>query len=112
MANVELGLLNGTVDLLVLRALVWGPQHGFAVARWIRTTSDEALLIEDRALYLALHRIEERGWVESSWGVSENKRRARYYRLTSAGRRQLRSKSEHWTRYAEAVFKVLQAPVT
>lgn len=112
MANVQLGLLNGTVDLLVLRALAWGPQHGFAVARWIRTTSDDALVIEDRALYLALHRIEERGWVESSWGISENNRRARYYRLTTAGRRQFRSRSEHWTRYAEAVFKVLQAPAT
>jgi transcriptional regulator len=107
--TAELNLLNGTVDLLVLRTLVFGPRHGFAIARWIRATSDEALVLEDRALYLALHRLEERGWVESSWGVSENNRRARYYKLTATGKRHLREKSEHWTQYAQAVFKILKA---
>jgi PadR family transcriptional regulator PadR len=110
MASAEdLGLVSGTVDLLVLRTLAWGPRHGFAIARWIRTTSDEAILVEDRALYLALHRLEERGLVESAWGVSENNRKARFYQLTRAGRKQLQARAEHWTRYAEAVFKVLAA---
>ena len=104
-----LGLLRGTLDLLVLRTLAWGPRHGYAIARWIHGASDEALAIEDRALYLALHRLEERGLVESDWGVSENNRRAKFYQLTADGRRQLTAESAHWTRYAEAVFKVLQA---
>lgn len=106
----ELGLVNGTLDLLVLRTLAWGPRHGFAVARWIRETSDEAILVEDRALYLALHRLEERRLVESEWGLSENNRRARFYRLTSAGQRQLRTREAHWERYVVAVSKILSAP--
>src|SRR5688572_18189440 len=106
----ELGLLQGTLDLLVLKTLTWGPRHGYAIARWIRDRSDEVLAVEDRALYLALHRLEERGLVESDWGLSENNRRARYYQLTRAGRSQLRQRTTHWTSYAEAVFKVLRAP--
>jgi transcriptional regulator, Acidobacterial, PadR-family len=109
MESEDLGLLNGTLDLLVLRTLAWGPRHGFAIARWIRATSDDAILVEDRALYLALHRLEERGLVESEWGQSENKRRARFYQLTRAGRTQLRSREDHFTRYAAAVFKILRA---
>jgi transcriptional regulator len=105
----ELGLVSGTLDLLVLRTLAWGPRHGFAIARWIKDSSDAAILVEDRALYLALHRLEERGLVESEWGVSENNRRARYYQLTRKGRKQLDVRAEHWTRYAEAVFKILKA---
>jgi PadR family transcriptional regulator, regulatory protein PadR len=105
----DLGLLQGTLDLLVLRTLAWGPRHGYAIARWIRETSDEALAVEDRALYLALHRLEERGLVEADWGLSENNRRAKYYQLTRAGQRQLRQRSDHWERYAAAVFKVLRA---
>jgi len=105
----DLGLLSGTLDLLVLRTLSWGPRHGFAIARWIRETSDEAILVEDRALYLALHRLEERQLVESDWGLSENNRRARFYQLTRAGRQQLRMREEHWTRYAKAVGKILRA---
>ena len=101
-------LLHGTLDVLVLKTLSWGPRHGYAIARWIHTTSDDALQIEDRALYLALHRLEERGHVVSEWGRSENNRRAKYYRLTPAGRAQLRARSQHWTRYVEAVFKVLR----
>jgi PadR family transcriptional regulator, regulatory protein PadR len=103
------GLLQGTLDLLVLRTLAWGPRHGYAVARWIRETSGETLTVEDRALYLALHRLEERGWVGSEWGLSENNRRAKFYQLTAAGRRQLRVESAHWTRYAGAVFRILGA---
>ena len=102
-------LLQGTLDLLVLRTLGWGPRHGYAVARWIRQTSDEALTVEDRALYLSLHRLEERGWIESEWGLSDNNRRAKYYQLTTAGRRQLRAQVARWERYAEAVFKIIRA---
>ena len=108
-AEEDLGLVNGKLDLLVMRTLAWGPRHGFAIARWIRTTSDEAILVEDRALYLALHRLEERRLVESEWGLSENNRRARFYQLTRAGRKQLQAREEHWTRYVEAVFKILRS---
>jgi transcriptional regulator len=103
----DLALLQGTLDVLVLKALVWGPRHGYAVARWIKVASDGTLDVEDRALYVALHRMEERGWIAAEWGLSENNRKAKYYQLTAQGRAQLRTKSAHWTRYAEAVFKVL-----
>lgn len=105
----ELPLLQGTLDLLVLRALTWGPRHGYGVARWIAETSDEALRVEDRALYVALHRMEDRGWIEAEWGQSENNRRAKYYQLTPAGRRQLSHETARWSEYAAAVFKVLGA---
>lgn len=109
MASEELGLVSGTLDLLVLRTLTWGPRHGFAIAKWIKSTSGDAILVEDRALYLALHRLEERGLVESDWGLSENNRRARFYQLTRQGRKHLQSRTEHWQRYARAVFRVLEA---
>ena len=105
----ELDLLQGTLDVLVLKALMWGPRHGYAVARWIKDASNGALDVEDRALYVALHRMEERGWIEAEWGLSENNRRAKYYQLTASGRGQLREQSARWTRYAEAVFRVLGA---
>lgn len=105
----DLQLLQGTLDLLVLRSLSWGPRHGYDVARWIQSSSDDALRVEDRALYVALHRMEERGWVESEWGLSDNNRRAKYYELTAKGRRQLAARTSTWRRYAEAVFKVLEA---
>ena len=107
--DADLDLVQGTLDVLVLKALIFGPRHGYAVARWIRDTSDDALSVEDRALYVALHRLEARGHVESEWGVSENNRRAKYYALTASGRRELRAQSARWTRYAEAVFKILHA---
>ena len=109
MASEELGLVSGTLDLLVLRTLNFGARHGFAIAKWIRATSGDAILVEDRALYLALHRLEERGLVESDWGLSENKRRARFYQLTRQGKKHLQVRAEHWARYAEAVFKILQS---
>jgi transcriptional regulator len=108
MADQDLQLLQGTLDVLILKTLSWGARHGYAIARWIRETTDDALQVEDRALYVALHRMEQRGWIESEWGFSENNRKAKYYQLTSDGRRQLRAKTSTWTRYAEAVFKVLQ----
>ena len=107
MADLE--LLQGTLDTLVLKTLTWGPRHGYAVARWIRETSDNTILVEDRALYVALHRLEERGWVESQWGLSENNRKAKYYELTAAGHRQLKAKAREFTMYAHAMFKILEA---
>ena len=102
-------LLQGTLDGLVLKTLSWGPRHGYGVAQWIHQTSDHALTIEDRALYLALHRLEERGWVESDWGVSDNNRKAKFYRLTAAGRRQLKAERARLTEYASAVIRVFDA---
>ena len=104
----ELSLLQGTLDVLVLKTLSWGPRHGYAVARWIKDTSDAAIQVEDRALYIALHRLEERGLVESEWGLSENNRRAKFYSLTTAGRAALRSELAELQRYTTALFKVLE----
>jgi transcriptional regulator len=104
----DLDLLQGTLDVLILKALAWEPRHGYAVARWIGETTEDELQIEEGALYTALHRMEKRGWVESEWGLSENNRRARFYQLTSLGRKQLRRQTDQWTRYARAVFRVLQ----
>ena len=104
----ELDLLQGTLDVLVLRALSWGPMHGYAVARFIRDGSDGSFRILDGALYTALHRMEERGWVESEWGTSEKGKRAKFYRLTTAGRRQLARETATWRRFADAVQLVLQ----
>lgn len=103
----SLDLLQGTLDLLVLKALSWGSLHGYAVSTWIRERSDEEFLVEEGALYPALHRLERRGWVESEWGLSENNRKAKYYRLTSRGRVQLRTEVSLWARYVSAVGRVL-----
>ncbi len=108
MPALDLDLLQGTLDLLVLKALKWGPRHGYAIALWIRDTTDQRLQIEEGALYTALHRMEKRGWLDAEWGLSENNRRAKYYELTTEGRRQLRTKAAVWHEYAAAVFKVLQ----
>lgn len=105
----NLNLLQGTLDVLVLKALALEPRHGYGVARWIRETTDETLQIEEGALYTSLHRMHEKGWIEAEWGLSENNRRAKYYCLTPRGRAQLESSEETWTSYAEAVFKVLGA---
>jgi PadR family transcriptional regulator PadR len=107
-ATTDLDLLQGTLDLLVLKALKWGPRHGYAVASWIRDVTDQRLQIEEGALYTALHRMEKRGWLESEWGLSENNRKAKFYQLTTHGRKQLRTATVVWTEYATAVFKVLQ----
>src|SRR5688500_19568859 len=94
MPRAELDLLQGTLDVLVLKALSWGPRHGHAVASWIRATTEDDLNIEDGALYTALHRLEKRGLIEAEWGLSDNNRKAKYYELTDHGRRELRSE-EH-----------------
>jgi transcriptional regulator len=101
-------LLYGTLDVLVLKTLSWQPMHGYAITTWIRQRTDGALEIDDAALYKALHRLERRGHVESEWGLSDNNRRAKYYQLTAAGRKELRAESLVWRAYAAAVFKVLE----
>lgn len=106
----SLNLLQGTLDLLILRALAAGPRHGYEVARWVREVTDGVLDVEDGALYTSLHRMEKRRWLRSEWGISEKGRRAKYYALSAAGRRRLEAEMKSWTRYAEAVFKVIQAP--
>jgi transcriptional regulator len=103
-----LDLLQGTLDVLILKTLSWGAMHGYAVSRWIRQRTDAVLAVEDAALYQALHRLERKGWIEAEWGLSENNRRAKYYRLTTAGRAQLRAQAATWREYAAAVFKVLE----
>lgn len=101
-------LLQGTVDVLVLRTLAWSPMHGYGISRWIRERSRGVLALEGAALYQALHRLERKKWVAPSWGVSENNRKAKFYELTAEGRRQLRSESSTWKTYAEAVSLVLE----
>jgi transcriptional regulator len=108
MPKTPIDLLYGTLDILVLKTLSWQPMHGYAITTWIRTHSDGALEIDDAALYKALHRLEQRGHLESEWGLSENNRRAKYYQLTSQGRKALRTESSVWRAYATAVFKVLE----
>ena len=103
-------ILKGTLDLLILRALSWGPAHGYGVARWIEFATQDALAVGEGTLYPALHRLEERGWVTASWGPSENNRRAKFYALTRTGRARLRFESDSWRRYAAAVFAALDAP--
>jgi len=102
-----LGLLPGTLDVLVLKALADGANHGYGVARWIHETTDEELVIEDGALYTALHRLEKNGLLRAEWGASDANRRAKYYSLTPKGQRALRDQTEAWWRSAEALFKVL-----
>ncbi len=107
MSRRQMNLLQGTLDVLVLKALAHNPRHGYGVAEWVRNTTDGTLQIEDGALYTSLHRMEKRGWITAEWGVSANNRRAKYYSLTDAGRAELAKASGDWARYAEAVFKVL-----
>jgi len=109
MARESEDLLRGTLDALILKALTWGPRHGYSIARWVKETSRDTLAIEDRALYLALHRLEDKGWLESEWGLSDSNRRAKFYELTARGRAQLRAESSRLTRYAEGLFRVLNA---
>lgn len=103
----DVTLLHGTLDALVLKTLTWGPRHGYAIARWIKESSDDLLEVEDRALYLALHRLEDKGWLESEWGASENNRRAKFYRLTTAGRRQFKAEAARLTSYSHTLIKLL-----
>ena len=110
MAEPNIEVLRGTLDMLILKAVGWGPRHGYAVARWIEQATDDVLRVEEGSLYPALHRLETRGWIAAEWGTSENNRRAKYYRLTPKGRAQLRAEKATWTRFANAVFAALEAP--
>lgn len=101
-------VLQGTLDLLVLKTLVRGPMHGYGIAVHIQQVSDEVLRVEEGSLYPALHRIEQTGLISSEWGTSDNNRRAKYYRLTAAGRKQLAKEEENWDRLTRAVAKVLR----
>jgi len=103
-------ILGNTLDLLILKALTFGAAHGYTVARWIEFATDDVLAVGEGTLYPALHRLEERGLIEATWGVSENNRRAKYYELTADGRRQLRADAASWKRYANAVLAALTAP--
>lgn len=102
-------LLQGTLDLLILKTLTWGPAHGYAIARWIEQLTGEVLKIGEGSLYPALHRLEERQWVEAKWELSDTKRRTKVYRLTAEGRAQLRTESGTWKQFVQAVGKVLEA---
>lgn len=108
MARSSLDLMHGTVAVLILKTLSWGAMHGYDISRTIRQRSDGALGLEDAALYQALHRLESKRWIESEWGLSENNRRAKFYRLTDEGRKQLQVELSTWQRYAAAVSKVLE----
>jgi transcriptional regulator len=101
-------LLHGTLDALVLKTLSWGPRHGYAIARWIEEITGDALRIEEGSLYPALYRMERRGWIEAEWGLSENNRKVKFYRLTPAGRAQLKVETAQWEAFAKAVGKVLR----
>lgn len=109
MAADDLDLVRGTLDLLILKTLSWGPMHGLAVVRWIEQTTEAELQIEEGALYPALHRMEDKGWLDAEWGYTERNRKAKFYRLTARGRKQLASEVERWSRYTSVVGLVLAA---
>jgi PadR family transcriptional regulator PadR len=105
----SLPVVKGTLDVLVLRALQWAPMHGFEITSWLEQRSSNALEVEDSAVYQALYRMEERGLIEAEWGVTENQRQARYYKITAAGRAHLKAQTAQWLRYAETVTTILTA---
>jgi PadR family transcriptional regulator, regulatory protein PadR len=107
--DTQSDLLRGSLDLLILKALSWGPRHGYGVAEWIEHASGDALSLEEGTLYPALHRLERKEWVTTTWGISDNNRRAKFYRLTAAGRAQFRQQAPAWHRYAEAVAAALRS---
>ena len=101
------GMLHGTLDAIVLKTLSWGSRHGYGIAKWIEETTNEAVIVEEGSLYPALYRMERRGWIEAEWGTSELGRRAKFYRITAKGRRQLASETQEWAKFATAVSKIL-----
>jgi transcriptional regulator len=105
--NKELEILLGTLDVLVLKTLSWGPSHGYGIARWIHESSNQTFRVIDGALYTSLHRLEERGMVDADWGHTDQGKRAKFYRLTAAGRRELRAAMAQWERYAAGMSGVL-----
>lgn len=109
MADSETDLLRSSLDLLILKALSWGPLHGYAVAEWIEQSTGDALSLEEGTLYPALHRLERKGWVQSEWGVSDSNRKAKFYKATAAGRARFRAQAPAWHRYADAIAAALRA---
>jgi len=108
MTNPKADLLQGTLDMLILKALFLGPLHGYGIIQRIRRMSDEMMHVEQGALYPALYRMEERGWIASEWGVSDNNRRAKFYRLTKAGRKRLEGERANWERVSQAIGRILE----
>lgn len=106
---MRVDMLQGTLDMLVLKALSLGPNHGYGVARWLESMTDDALRVEEGSLYPALHRMQKRGWIASQWGVSDRNRRAKYYALTREGQEQLREEEQTWQLFTSAVAKVMQS---
>ena len=100
-------LFTGTLDLLILKAVSWGPRHGYAIGRWIRETTSDEIVVQEGALYPALHRLERRGWLAEEWGVTDTGREAKYYSLTATGRAQLRAESKRWSRFSSAIGRAL-----
>ena len=111
MFDKESGLLQGTVELLVLKTLSWGPMHGYGIASWIESVTADVLRVEEGSLYPALYRMAGKGWITAEWGLSENNRRAKYYRLTAEGKRQLRKQTTGWQRFTAAVDKAITSAV-
>jgi len=105
----DIDLIQGTLNILILKTLSWGPMNGYSIAQWVRQTTSGDVDLEEGALYPALHRMEHRDWLAAEWGVSQNNRRAKFYRLTPVGRRMLRSRTESWQRLVAAVAAVLNA---
>ena len=101
-------VLQGTLDLMILKTLSWSPAHGYGIARWIEHCTNDVLQVEEGSLYPALHKLEEKGLIVAEWGISEHNRRAKFYRLTATGKKQLSASHDYWARFADAVFKVLQ----
>ena len=108
--EARLELLQGTLDMLILRILQWGPQHGHGIGRAIRTQSDDLLKVETGSLYPALHRLVKRGWLKAEWGISEANQRARYYRLTPAGKAQLAREQDRWAQLVDAIGRIMHPP--
>jgi transcriptional regulator len=104
----RIDLLQGTLDLIILQTLQWGPQHGYAISQAINANSHQAFKVETGSLYPALHRLEKQGWIASEWGLTDNKQRARIYRLTAGGRRQLSTEQSRWSQFVEAMAALLK----
>ena len=108
MADPSIEFLKGTLDLMVMKTLSWAPTHGYGIARWIEQCTNDVLQVEEGSLYPALHKLEEKGFIVAEWGITEHNRRAKFYRLTTAGKKHLSASHDNWARFADAVFKVLK----
>jgi transcriptional regulator len=108
--KADLEFKRGAIELLILKAVSWTPMHGYAIAKWIQETTNDALRVEEGSLYPALHRLEDKAWVETAWGISDSNRRAKFYSITSLGRKALRAELESWTLFSAAIGKVIVAP--